>query len=141
MDPLAFPRRNPDDQGSRLRNILFFTERVVTDPQSRVLQDPAGLRRHGGRLYESVRVHQSKHSLSSNGRKPIRFYKWFSLHGQIRDHAVAILKHTRPVGKRVAVIGAGGIRFDVAEFLLLPQPANDAAPAADVDPQAFMGCG
>jgi 2,4-dienoyl-CoA reductase (NADPH2) len=28
-----------------------------------------------------------------------------------------VLKHGKPVGKRVAVIGAGGIGFDVAEFL------------------------
>lgn len=31
---------------------------------------------------------------------------------------VDVLKHNKPVGKRVAVIGAGGIGFDVAEFLL-----------------------
>ncbi|TFV98568.1 NADPH-dependent 2,4-dienoyl-CoA reductase, partial [Oxalobacteraceae bacterium OM1] len=29
-----------------------------------------------------------------------------------------VLKHGAPVGKRVAVVGAGGIGFDVAEFLL-----------------------
>jgi 2,4-dienoyl-CoA reductase (NADPH2) len=29
-----------------------------------------------------------------------------------------VLKHNKPVGKRVALIGAGGIGFDVAEFLL-----------------------
>lgn len=29
-----------------------------------------------------------------------------------------VLKHKKPVGKRVAVIGAGGIGFDVAEFLV-----------------------
>jgi 2,4-dienoyl-CoA reductase (NADPH2) len=31
---------------------------------------------------------------------------------------VDVLKHSRPVGRRVAIIGAGGIGFDVAEFLL-----------------------
>jgi 2,4-dienoyl-CoA reductase (NADPH2) len=31
---------------------------------------------------------------------------------------IDVLKHNKPVGKRVAVIGAGGIGFDVAEFLL-----------------------
>lgn len=31
---------------------------------------------------------------------------------------IDVLKGNRPVGKRVAVIGAGGIGFDVAEFLL-----------------------
>ena len=28
-----------------------------------------------------------------------------------------VLKHKKPVGKRVAVIGAGGIGFDVSEYL------------------------
>lgn len=31
---------------------------------------------------------------------------------------IDVLKHNKPVGKRVAIIGAGGIGFDVAEFLL-----------------------
>ena len=31
---------------------------------------------------------------------------------------VDVLRHNKPVGKRVAVIGAGGIGFDVSEFLL-----------------------
>lgn len=31
---------------------------------------------------------------------------------------IDVLKHNQPVGERVAVIGAGGIGFDVAEFLL-----------------------
>jgi 2,4-dienoyl-CoA reductase (NADPH2) len=40
-----------------------------------------------------------------------------------QDHAsvlsyLDVLKHKKPVGKRVAVIGAGGIGFDVAEFLV-----------------------
>lgn len=30
---------------------------------------------------------------------------------------IDVLKHKKPVGKRVAIIGAGGIGFDVAEFL------------------------
>ncbi len=30
---------------------------------------------------------------------------------------VEVLKHKKPVGKRVAIIGAGGIGFDVAEYL------------------------
>ena len=29
-----------------------------------------------------------------------------------------VLKHKKQVGKRVAIIGAGGIGFDVSEFLL-----------------------
>jgi 2,4-dienoyl-CoA reductase (NADPH2) len=38
-----------------------------------------------------------------------------------------VLAHDRPVGRRVAIIGAGGIGFDVAEFLVehAPSPATD----------------
>ncbi len=39
-----------------------------------------------------------------------------------------VLRDGRPVGKRVAIIGAGGIGFDVAEFL--SQPSHDADCAA-----------
>ena len=31
-----------------------------------------------------------------------------------------VLQHGRPVGERVAIVGAGGIGFDVAEFLVTP---------------------
>ncbi len=34
-----------------------------------------------------------------------------------------VLAHDRPVGTRVAIIGAGGIGFDVAEFLIEPAPS------------------
>ena len=37
-----------------------------------------------------------------------------------------VLRDRRPVGKRVAIIGAGGIGFDVAEYLLHEQPSNIA---------------
>jgi len=37
---------------------------------------------------------------------------------------VDVLRHNKPVGKRVAVIGAGGIGFDVAEFLLYAKNTN-----------------
>jgi len=38
-----------------------------------------------------------------------------------------VLAHDRPVGRRVAIIGAGGIGFDVAEFLVehAPSPTTD----------------
>lgn len=42
---------------------------------------------------------------------------------------IDVLLHDRPVGDRVAVIGAGGIGFDVAEFLVTPpghSPTLDA---------------
>lgn len=43
---------------------------------------------------------------------------------------VDLLKHGRKAGSRVAIIGAGGIGFDVAEYLThREQPAEDAIPA------------
>ena len=40
-----------------------------------------------------------------------------------------VLAHNQPVGPRVAIIGAGGIGFDMAEFLVehQPSPATDVA--------------
>ena len=40
-----------------------------------------------------------------------------------------VILHGRPVGKRVAIVGAGGIGFDVAEFLsqYVPSPSTDIA--------------
>jgi 2,4-dienoyl-CoA reductase (NADPH2) len=47
---------------------------------------------------------------------------------------VDVLQHRRPVGARVAIVGAGGIGFDVAEFL-----SHDEAHApSSVDIPAFM---
>ncbi len=43
-----------------------------------------------------------------------------------------VLKDKRPVGKKVAVIGAGGIGFDVAEYL------THAGPSTSQDIEAFM---
>ncbi len=43
-----------------------------------------------------------------------------------------VLRENKPVGERVAIIGAGGIGFDVAEFLL----AHGTSPSQDVP--AFM---
>jgi len=37
--------------------------------------------------------------------------------GQVLSY-VDVLRHDRPLGRRVAIVGAGGIGFDVAEFLL-----------------------
>jgi 2,4-dienoyl-CoA reductase (NADPH2) len=39
-----------------------------------------------------------------------------------------VLAHDRPVGARVAIIGAGGIGFDVAEFLAQPPPSPTLDP-------------
>ena len=53
-----------------------------------------------------------------------------------------VLLHKKPVGKRVAIIGAGGIGFDVAEYLLhdpitpLPIPLAHWFAEWGVDPQA-----
>ncbi|MFH9468845.1 FAD-dependent oxidoreductase [Streptomyces clavifer] len=43
-----------------------------------------------------------------------------------------VLRHGAPVGDRVAIIGAGGIGFDVAEFL------TDGGDAASLDPEVFF---
>jgi 2,4-dienoyl-CoA reductase (NADPH2) len=50
--------------------------------------------------------------------------------GQVMSY-VDVLLHRKPVGRRVAVIGAGGIGFDVAEYLV-----EDHSPA--LDPAAWM---
>ncbi len=43
---------------------------------------------------------------------------------------VDVLRHRKPVGKRVAIIGAGGIGFDVAEFLI---HEDGHSPTMDLD--------
>jgi 2,4-dienoyl-CoA reductase (NADPH2) len=51
--------------------------------------------------------------------------------GQDRPNVLSyidVLLHKKPVGKRVAVIGAGGIGFDVSEFLV-----EDHSPTMDLD--------
>ena len=59
---------------------------------------------------------------------------------------VDVLRHNKPVGKRVAVIGAGGIGFDVSEFLLYGKQSDpdtitttdtDTCPAAEVSVEDF----
>lgn len=45
---------------------------------------------------------------------------------------IDVLKHHRPVGQKVAIIGAGGIGFDVAEFL-----SQDTSPTS-LNVDAFM---
>ena len=58
-----------------------------------------------------------------------------------------VLEHKKPVGKRVAIIGAGGIGFDVGEYLLhdpghaLPQPIDAWAREWGVDLGAQTGGG
>ena len=43
---------------------------------------------------------------------------------------IDVLLHGKPVGERVAIVGAGGIGFDVAEFLVTrPRPFADDEPA------------
>ncbi|MFD6418263.1 FAD-dependent oxidoreductase [Streptomyces sp. NPDC060194] len=43
-----------------------------------------------------------------------------------------VVRHGAPVGERVAIVGAGGIGFDVAEFL------TDGGERASLDPEAFF---
>lgn len=52
---------------------------------------------------------------------------------------VDVLRHNKPVGETVAVIGAGGIGFDVSEFLLYGRADTNqvAVPAANVSVPEF----
>ncbi|WP_431784902.1 FAD-dependent oxidoreductase [Streptomyces chumphonensis] len=43
-----------------------------------------------------------------------------------------VLRHGAPVGERVAIVGAGGIGFDVAEYL------TDGGDAASLDPETYF---
>ncbi len=52
-------------------------------------------------------------------------------HPSVIGYLDAILER-KPVGRRVAIVGAGGIGFDVAEFV------TQEGPSASLDPQAFM---
>ena len=45
---------------------------------------------------------------------------------------IDVLKHKKPVGKRVAIIGAGGIGFDVGEYL------SHQGPSTSLDKDAYM---
>ena len=49
-------------------------------------------------------------------------------HPQVLSY-LDVLRNNKPVGKRVAIIGAGGIGFDVAEFLVEDAPS----PTTDID--------
>ena len=46
---------------------------------------------------------------------------------------IDVLRHEKPVGKKVAIIGAGGIGFDVAEFL-----SHNGEVSTSLDIQAFL---
>lgn len=50
---------------------------------------------------------------------------------------IDVLKNKVPVGDRVAVIGAGGIGFDVSEYLLHHDDSKPRVEAKDVDPAEF----
>jgi len=50
--------------------------------------------------------------------------------GQVLSY-VDVLRHEKPVGRRVAIVGAGGIGFDVAEYLL------EAGHSLTLDPAAW----
>ena len=54
------------------------------------------------------------------------------IEGQDRPNVLSyidVLRHKKPVGDRVAIIGAGGIGFDVAEYLV----TGDESPTEDLD--------
>ena len=46
---------------------------------------------------------------------------------------IDVLLHRKPVGERVAIVGAGGIGFDVAEFLVTGADRGEPSPSLDVE--------
>lgn len=48
-----------------------------------------------------------------------------------------VLKHHKPVGNKVAIIGAGGIGFDTAEFLAHPHSVNTNVDLQNYDVKSF----
>jgi len=46
---------------------------------------------------------------------------------------IDVLLHGKPVGQRVAIVGAGGIGFDVAEFLVTGADRGEPSPALHLD--------
>ena len=46
---------------------------------------------------------------------------------------IDVLLHGKPVGRRVAIVGAGGIGFDVAEFLATGADRGEPSPALHLD--------
>jgi len=79
--------------------------------------DAAALQRDGfDEIVFATGVHPRKPAIPGvDHRKVVSYYD--------------VLTHNRPVGSRVALIGAGGIGFDVAEFLTQahPSPSTDIA--------------
>ena len=64
----------------------------------------------------------------ATGIKPRELKIEGSNHSKVLSY-IDVLKHKKPVGKRVAVIGAGGIGFDVSEYL----SHEGESPAVNVD--------
>ena len=52
---------------------------------------------------------------------------------------VDVLRHNAPVGKRVAVIGAGGIGFDVSDFLTHVHEDDDHVDPGSIPPEGHAG--
>ena len=46
---------------------------------------------------------------------------------------IDVLLHGKPVGERVAIVGAGGIGFDVAEFLVTGADRGEPSPSLDIE--------
>jgi 2,4-dienoyl-CoA reductase (NADPH2) len=46
---------------------------------------------------------------------------------------IDVLLHGKPVGQRVAIVGAGGIGFDVAEFLVTGADRGEPSPSLDIE--------
>ncbi|EHR72104.1 NADH:flavin oxidoreductase [Burkholderiales bacterium JOSHI_001] len=52
-------------------------------------------------------------------------------HPQVLSY-IDVLRHGKPVGRQVAVVGAGGIGFDVAEYLALGTDLGHVSPSTDL---------
>jgi len=89
-----------------------------------------GVERVLGRIASLVDVRAFDHVIVATGVVP-RVPAIAGLdHPRVASY-VDIVRGTRAAGKRVAIIGAGGIGFDVAELLTHPGPAHD-------DPKTFL---
>ncbi len=65
---------------------------------------------------ENLRKHSADHIILATGVHPRPIVLPGIDHPNVLNY-VDVLRHNKPVGKRVALIGAGGIAFDVVEFL------------------------
>lgn len=100
--------------------LRYFTHRLAD----------AGVRLQLGQTADatSLAVANYDHVVVATGIKPRKVNFPGSNDSRVLTY-LDVLAHSRPVGARVAIIGSGGIGFDVAEFLVehAPSPTTDVA--------------